>query len=59
MSIINVCYHARRETRSRHYFHERALEGGLGLGKKVETSALTHITSVFGAAEGIMKRYTC
>ena len=59
MSIINMCYHARRETRSQHYFHERVLEAVLILGKKVETGAVTHITRVFGAAEDIMKRYTC
>jgi len=59
MPIINMCYHAKRETRSQHYFHGRALEAGLSLDKKFETGAVTHITSVFGAAEDIMKRYTC
>jgi hypothetical protein len=59
MSKINMCYRARSETRSQHYFHERALEAVLSLDKKVETGAVTHITSVFGAAEDIMKRYTC
>jgi hypothetical protein len=59
MSIINMCYHASRETRSQHCFHERDLEAGLSLGKKVESGAVTHITSAFGAAEGITKRYTC
>jgi hypothetical protein len=59
MSIINMCYNVRRETRSQHHFHERVHEAGLSLGKKVETGAVTHITSVFGAAEDIMKSYTC
>jgi hypothetical protein len=59
MSVTNMSYHARRKTRSQHYFHERALETGLSLGKKFETGAVTHITSFFGAAEDIMKSYTC
>jgi hypothetical protein len=59
MSKINMCYQARSETRSPHYFHERALEAVLSLGNKVETGAVTHIKSVFDAAEDIMKRYTC
>ena len=59
MSITNLCYNARRETLSQNYFHGKALEAGLSLGKKVETGAVTHITSVFGAAEDIMKRYAC
>jgi hypothetical protein len=52
-----MCYQARSETR--HYFHERALETFLSLGRKIETGAVTHITSVVGAAEDIVKCYTC
>ena len=38
------------ETQAQHDFRVRALEACLSLGKKVETGAVTHITSVVGAA---------
>jgi hypothetical protein len=47
------------ETEAQRDVHVRAFEAGLNLGKKVETDAVTHITSVVGAVQDIMKLYAC